>query len=79
MADGKAGQSVKAQAAPRPSVGEFVRQVRQESRKITWPSRKETLTTSAFVGVFSFIMAIFFLGVDQLFGFIVKTLVGLIG
>ncbi len=78
MADGKAGQASKV-AVKRTSPGEFVRQVRQESRKISWPSRKETLTTSAFVGVFSFIMSLFFLGVDQLFGFIVKSLVALIG
>jgi preprotein translocase subunit SecE len=78
MAENKAGGTAKV-VAKRPSLGEFVRQVRQEGRKITWPTRKETLTTSAFVGVFSFIMALFFLGVDQLFGFIVKSLVALIG
>jgi preprotein translocase subunit SecE len=77
MADAKVAAS-KA-VVKRTSPGEFVRQVRQESRKISWPSRKETLTTSTFVGVFSFIMALFFLGVDQLFGFIVKSLVALIG
>jgi preprotein translocase subunit SecE len=78
MADSKSGATTKA-VVKRTSPGEFIRQVRQESRKITWPTRKETLTTSAFVGVFSFIMSLFFLGVDQLFGFIVKSLVALIG
>jgi preprotein translocase subunit SecE len=78
MADSKSGAATKA-VVKRTSPGEFIRQVRQESRKITWPTRKETLTTSAFVGVFSFIMSLFFLGVDQLFGFIVKSLVALIG
>jgi preprotein translocase subunit SecE len=78
MSDVKAGTATKA-AVKRTSPGEFVRQVRQESRKISWPSRKETLTTSAFVGVFSFIMSLFFLGVDQIFGVIVKALVSLIG
>ena len=32
--------------AARPSLGEFFRQVRQESNKVTWPSRKETLVTT---------------------------------
>jgi preprotein translocase subunit SecE len=78
MTEAKAGATTKA-AVKRTTPGEFVRQVRQESRKISWPSRKETLTTSAFVGVFSFIMSLFFLGVDQIFGVIVKALVSLIG
>jgi preprotein translocase subunit SecE len=78
MTDVKAGATTKA-VVKRTTPGEFVRQVRQESRKISWPSRRETLTTSAFVGVFSFIMALFFLGVDQLFGVVVKALVSLIG
>jgi preprotein translocase subunit SecE len=78
MTDAKTGATTK-EVVKRTTPGEFVRQVGFERRKISWPSRKETLTTSAFVGVFSFIMSLFFLGVDQVFGVIVKALVSLIG
>ncbi len=44
--------------------GEFVRQVRQEGAKVTWPTPKETSITSVMVFIMVVIMAIFFLGVD---------------
>ena len=48
----------------RPSLGEFFRQVRQEAAKVTWPTRKETLITTAMVFVMSILAAVFFLVVD---------------
>lgn len=53
----------------------FVREVRQEARRVVWPTRKETLVTSAMVLVLAAVMAIFFLGVDQILAFGVKTLI----
>jgi preprotein translocase subunit SecE len=50
----------------KPSPGEFVRQVRQETSKVTWPTRKEAVTTSIMVMIMVTIMSLFFLGVDQL-------------
>lgn len=58
---------------------EFVRQVRQEAKKVTWPTRKETLITTGMVFVFVFIMAIFFLVVDWLAGWAVGSILGLGG
>ncbi len=57
--------------------GEFMRQVQAEARKVIWPSRQETTTTAIFVGIMMFVLAIFFLGVDSLFGWIVKSLLSL--
>ena len=64
-------------AKPRFSPGEFMRQVQAEARKVHWPSRQETVTTSIFVGIMMVILAIFFLGVDTLFGKIVQLLLTL--
>ena len=64
-------------AAPRVSPGEFMRQVQSEARKVYWPSRQETVTTAIFVGIMMFILAVFFLGVDSLFGALVKWLLSL--
>jgi preprotein translocase subunit SecE len=49
----------------RTSIGEFSRQVRQEAAKVTWPTRKETVITTAMVFAMSIVAAIFFFVVDQ--------------
>ncbi len=57
--------------------GEFVRQVQAEGRKVIWPSRKETTTTAIFVGIMMFVLALFFLGIDTVFGKTVQFLLSL--
>ncbi len=59
------------------SPGEFVRQVQAEARKIVWPTRQETVTTAIFVAIMMLILALFFLGVDSLFGVAVSWLLTL--
>ncbi len=44
---------------------EFLRQVRQEVSRVTWPSRQETLVTTAMVFLMVFVAAAFFFIVDQ--------------
>ena len=55
---------------------QFVRQVRQEVSKVTWPSRKETGITTVMVFAMMFLAAIFFLLVDQVFSWGVKLILG---
>ncbi|MDE2595634.1 MAG: preprotein translocase subunit SecE [Sphingomonadales bacterium] len=64
-------------AKPRVSPGEFMRQVQAEARKVVWPTRQETVTTAIFVGIMMVILAFFFLGIDTLFGEIVRWLLKL--
>lgn len=59
------------------SPGEFMRQVQAEARKVVWPTWRETSTTAIFVGVMMVILALFFLGIDTLFGKIVQWLLSL--
>jgi len=56
---------------------EFVQQVRQELSRVTWPSRKETLVTTAMVFAMTFIAAVFFFVVDQILSYGVRLLFGL--
>lgn len=56
---------------------QFFRQVKQEVKKVTWPTRKEVTQTSIMVIIIVAIAAAFFFGVDQLFGWIVKLIFGL--
>ena len=59
------------------SPGEFIRQVRAEAGKVVWPTRQETVRTAIFVGIMMVILAVFFLGVDQLFGWVMLMLLDL--
>lgn len=58
------------------SPAEFVRQVRQEVSKVTWPTRKETTVTTIMVFIMAAVMAIFFLGVDQVLSYVIKLILG---
>jgi len=55
---------------------EFLREVRQEGARITWPGRRETLFVALMIFVFVAISAVFFLVVDKLIAWIVKLLLG---
>ena len=46
------------------NIGQFIREVRQETAKVTWPTRKETMVTTMMVFVMVFLAAIFFWLVD---------------
>jgi preprotein translocase subunit SecE len=56
---------------------EFFQQVRQEVSRVTWPTRKETMVTTAMVFVMVFIAAAFFFVVDQVFSAGVRMIFGL--
>ena len=56
---------------------EFFQQVRQEVSRVTWPSRKETMVTTAMVFVMVFVAAVFFFVVDQVFSSGVRLIFGL--
>ncbi len=61
------------------SPGEFVRQVRQEVSRVTWPTRKETVITTIMVFIMVFVMSIFFLLVDQVLAWGVGLILGIGG
>ena len=45
---------------------QFVRQVRQEMQKITWPEKKDTFISSAIVIILVILFSLFFLVTDQI-------------
>ena len=61
------------------SPGEFIRQVRSETSKVVWPSRKETVTTAIMVLIMTSLLGLFFLGVDSAFSAIVQFLLRQLG
>jgi preprotein translocase subunit SecE len=58
---------------------EFLQQVRSEGSKVTWPSRKEAMVTTAMVFVMVVLASVFFLVVDQVLRFVVRFLLGMGG
>ena len=58
--------------------GKFLREVRTESAKIVWPTRKETLMTGLMVVIMTSLLAIFFFAVDSAFSALVHFLLGLV-
>lgn len=59
--------------------GQYIREVRQEISKVTWPTRKETMVTTAMVFIMVFLAAMFFFLVDQVLAFAVRLILGLGG
>jgi preprotein translocase subunit SecE len=55
----------------------FLQEVRSETEKVTWPTRRETMITTAMVFVMVFIASIFFLLADQVIRFGVTFLLGI--
>jgi preprotein translocase subunit SecE len=59
------------------SPAQFVREVRQELSKVTWPTRKELIVTTASVFAMAIAAALFFFMVDQIIAWVVQLVLGL--
>ena len=57
--------------------GQFIQQVRQETSKVTWPTRKETAITTVMVFIMVMCTAMFFFFVDQIMALGVRLMLGL--
>ncbi|MGP2492037.1 preprotein translocase subunit SecE [Mesorhizobium sp. PUT5] len=55
----------------------FLQQVRAETAKVTWPSRRETMVSTVMVIAFAVIAMLFFFSADILMGFAVEKILGL--
>jgi len=58
---------------------EFVRETRREVGKVTWPTRHETLVTTAMIVAMALIVGLFFFGVDYVLGIAISRLLGMKG
>jgi preprotein translocase subunit SecE len=61
----------------RTSPAQFVREVRQELSKVTWPTRKELVVTTASVFAMAIAAALFFFLVDQIIAWVVQLILGI--
>jgi preprotein translocase subunit SecE len=56
---------------------EFLKQVRSETKKVTWPTRQETTQGTIAVFIMVLIAAIFLFLADQVISWIVRMILGL--
>ncbi len=54
------------------NIKNFFSEVKQETLKVTWPTKQETITTTIMVFIFVFIASVFFLIVDKIVSFLIK-------
>jgi preprotein translocase subunit SecE len=57
----------------------FLQEVRTEAQKVTWPTRRETVVTTAMVFVMAALASVFFLLADQIMRFVVTLVLGIGG
>jgi preprotein translocase subunit SecE len=55
----------------------FVREVRQEMKRVTWPSRKETMISTITVLVVVALASTFFLLIDVIAGSLISRIIGI--
>jgi len=55
----------------------FFQEVRDETDKVTWPTRRETAITTAMVFVMVLVSSIFFLVADQVIRLLITTLLSI--
>lgn len=65
-----------AQTTKKTGAADFVRQVKAETKKITWPSRKETTVSTIMVFIMVTIAAIFLFLTDQTVATIIRWILG---
>lgn len=66
-------------ASHRFNLMQYLRDVRAEALKVTWPTRRQTLTTTGAVLAMAALTSVFFFVVDQIIGLGVRSLFGVGG
>lgn len=62
---------------PKFNPAKFVREVRAEMRRVTWPTRKETWVSTLMVLVLVTFASIFFVLVDLIAGSVIRSIIGI--
>jgi preprotein translocase subunit SecE len=57
--------------------GKFLQEVRSETNKVSWPSRRETVITTIMVFVMVAVSSVFFFTADQIIRVIVTFILGI--
>lgn len=66
-----------AKAEKKKNPTQFMREVRQETSKVTWPSRRETTLTTIMVFIMVTLIAIFLFVTDQILAEVIQFILGI--
>jgi preprotein translocase subunit SecE len=55
----------------------FAREVKQEATRVSWPSRKETITSTAIVLGITAFASLFFVSVDSIIALLIQLILGI--
>jgi preprotein translocase subunit SecE len=55
----------------------FLQEVRSETEKVSWPTRRETLITTIMVFIMVAVASVFFFAADQIISVFIKFLLGI--
>ena len=55
----------------------FLQEVRAETQKVTWPTRRETMITTLMVFIMASVAGIFFFVADQVIRYLVTLVLGI--
>ncbi len=58
---------------------EFFKQVKIEAKKVSWPTRQETVSSTIAVFIMVLIASLFLFAADQFLGFLISHILGLAG
>ena len=58
---------------------EFIRDTRREIAKVTWPTRRETMVTTAMIVGSALLVGLFFFVIDSVLGLIISRILGMKG
>lgn len=73
----KSGEEKRAMASKTTNPFVFLQQVRSETAKVTWPTRRETIISTVMVLVFAFMAAIFFFAADQIMAWAIELILNI--
>ena len=79
MDDSKTTVTAGEKTSPKFNLFEFARETRREISKVTWPTRRETLVTTAMIVGMAIIVGLFFFAIDYVLGIGVSRLLGMQG
>lgn len=57
-------------------IARYFKDLRSEAKKIVWPTRSQAINNTLVVIAMLLIVGLFICGIDALFGFIIRTLLG---
>ena len=55
---------------------EYLKQVRNEGKKVTWPTRQETTVSTIMVFIMVFLIAVFLYFSDQVIAWLIRMVMG---